>query len=124
MYLALTKNNSKALFFAWLGGILTGASSFSIFGISGAVFLIFTAVFIVLCETVFLNLKTGTILFASAIGVTLYHFTNWATINIFAFFKIGVFENFGFYFANLGFLSELIFTALLMLAIFKIKNKI
>ena len=109
----LTKNDSKALIFAWLGGILTGLSHFSNFGINSLVLLILTAILIILYKTVFLTLKTESILLISMIGVTLYHFLNWLLTN----------GEFGLYFAGREILTELILTALLMLIIFKIKTQ-
>lgn len=111
LYLVLTKNNSPALFFAWLGGILTGFSYFSNFGINSLIFLILTAVLIILYKTVFLTLKTESILLISVIGVALYHFLNWLFTN----------REFGFYFASREILTELILTILILLIIFKIK---
>lgn len=120
-YLVLTRNDSKALIFAWLGGILTGLSHFSNFGINSLVLLILAAILIILYKTVFLTLKTESILFISMLGVALYHFLNWLIINTLALFKIGHFEEFGFYFFDYKILVELILTALLLLIIFKIK---
>lgn len=111
LYLVLTRNDSKALIFAWLGGILTGLSYFSNFGINSLVLLILTAILIILYKTVFLTLKTESILLISMIGVTLYHLLNWLLTN----------GEFGLYFAGREILTELILTALLMLIIFKIK---
>ncbi len=110
LYLVLTKNNSQALIFAWLGGILTGFSYFSNFGINSLIFLILTAILIILYKTVFLTLKTESILLISVTGVALYHFLNWLLTN-------GEFE---FYFASREILTELILTALILLIIFKI----
>jgi len=113
LYLVLTRNNSKALIFAWLGGILTSLSYFSNFGTSSLVLLILTAILIILYKTVFLTLKTEGILFISIIGVTLYHFLNWLLTN----------GEFGLYFAGREILTELILTALILLIIFKIKTQ-
>ncbi len=113
LYLVLTRNDSKALIFAWLGGILTGLSYFSNFGINSLVLLILTAILIILYKTAFLTLKTESILFVSLVGVALYHFLNWLLTN----------GEFGFYFFNYEILTELILTALLMLIIFKIKTQ-
>ena len=124
IYEILVKNNSRALVFAWLGGLLTSPSSFSNFGINCLVLLLLTAILIVIYKTVFLTLKTESILFISIIGVTLNHFLSWLTINILALFKVNVFESFGFYFANRGILMELIITTLLLLLIFQFKTKI
>lgn len=121
LYLVLTKNDSKALIFAWLGGILTGLSHFSNFGINSLVLLILAAILIILYKTVFLTLKTESILLMSATGVALYHFLNWLIINVLALFKLGSLEKFEFYFFNYAFLIELILTALILLIIFKIK---
>lgn len=111
LYLVLTKNNSQALIFAWLSGILTGFSYFSNFGINSLIFLILTAILIILYKTVFLTLKMESILLISVIGVALYHFLNWLLTN----------GEFGFYFASREILTELILTALILLIIFKIK---
>ncbi len=113
LYLVLTRNNSKALIFAWLGGILTGLSYFSNFGINSFVLLILATILIILYKTVFLTLKTESILFISMIGVTLYHFLNWLLTN----------GEFGLYFAGREILTELILTALILLTIFKIKTQ-
>ena len=113
LYLVLTRNNSKALIFAWLGGILTSLSYFSNFGTSSLVLLILTAILIILYKTVFLTLKTEGILFISIIGVMLYHFLNWLLTN----------GEFGLYFAGREILTELILTALILLIIFKIKTQ-
>jgi len=113
LYLVLTRNNSKALIFAWLGGILTSLSYFSNFGTSSLVLLILTAILIILYKTVFLTLKTEGILFISIIGVMLYHFLNWLLTN----------GEFGLYFASREILTELILTALILLIIFKIKTQ-
>ena len=113
LYLALTKNNSKALIFAWLGGILTGLNYFSNFGINSLVLLTLAAILIILYKTVFLTLKTESMLLISIIGVALYHFLNWLLTN----------GEFGFYFFNYKILTELILTSLLMLIIFKIKTQ-
>ncbi len=113
LYLVLTRNDSEALIFAWLGGILTSLSYFSNFGINSLVLLILTTILIILYKTVFLTLKTESILLVSIIGVTLYHFLNWLLTN----------GEFGFYFAGREILTELILTALLMLIIFKIKTQ-
>jgi len=113
LYLVLTRNNSKALIFAWLGGILTSLSYFSNFGTSSLVLLILTAILIILYKTVFLTLKTESILLISMIGVTLYHFLNWLLTN----------GEFGLYFASREILTELILTALILLIIFKIKTQ-
>ena len=113
LYLVLTRNNSKALIFAWLGGILTSLSYFSNFGINSLVSLILTAILIILYKTVFLTLKTEGILFISIIGVMLYHFLNWLLTN----------GEFGLYFAGREILTELILTALVLLIIFKIKTQ-
>ncbi|MDP3004500.1 MAG: hypothetical protein Q8N43_03315 [Candidatus Azambacteria bacterium] len=113
LYLVLTRNDSKALIFSWLGGILTGLSYFSNFGINSLVLLILTAILIILYKTAFLTLKTESILFVSIVGVALHHFLNWLLTN----------GEFGFYFFNYEILTELILTALLMLIIFKIKTQ-
>lgn len=113
LYLVLTRNDSKALIFAWLGGILTGLSHFSNFGINSLVLLILTAILIILYKAVFLTLKTESILLISMIGVALYHFLNWLTTD----------RNFGFYFFDYKILVELILTALILLIIFKIKTQ-
>lgn len=111
LYLVLTRNDSRALIFAWLGGILTGWSYFSNFGINSLVLLILTAILIILYRTAFLTLKTESILLVSLVGVALYHFLNWLLTN----------GEFGFYFFNYQILVELILTALLLLIIFKVK---
>jgi len=121
--LVLLKKNSQALIFAWLGGLLTGPASFSNFGINSLSLLILAAVLIILCETVFLTLKTESVLFISVISVTLYHFFNWLIANILALFKAGAFENFGSYFSGRAILTELILTALFLLIIFRFKIK-
>lgn len=113
LYLVLTRNNSKALIFAWLGGTLTGLNYFSNFGINSLVLLILTAILIILYKTVFLTLKTESILLISLIGVALYHFLNWLLTN----------REFGFYFAGREILTELILTTLILLIIFKIKTQ-
>ncbi|MCX6813770.1 MAG: rod shape-determining protein MreD [Candidatus Azambacteria bacterium] len=123
LYLVLTKNNSKALIFAWLGGILASPSYFSNLGINSLVLLVSAAVLIILYKILFLTLKTEGILFMSFIGVVLYHFLNWLIINTLALFKIGSFEEFGFYFFNYEILIELILTTLLLLIIFKVKTQ-
>ena len=110
LYLVLTKNDSKALIFAWLGGILTSFSYFSNFGINSLIFLILTAILIILYKTIFLTLKTESILLISVIGVTLYHFLNWLLTD----------RELGFYFAGREILTELILTALILLTILKI----
>jgi len=112
LYLVLTRNDSKALIFAWLGGILTGLSYFSNFGINSLVLLILTAILIILYKTVFLTLRTESILLISVIGVILYHFLNWLLTN----------GEFGLYFAGREILTELILTTLILLIIFKIKT--
>lgn len=124
IYEILIKNNSRALVFAWLGGLLISSSSFSNFGINSLVLLIVTAILIIIYRTVFLTLKTESVLFVSIIGVTLCHFLNWLIINVLALFKVSVFESFGFYFANRGILIELIITTLLLLIVFQFKTKI
>ena len=111
LYLVLTKNESKALIFAWLGGILTGLSYFSNFGINSLIFLILAAILIILYKTVFLTLKTKSVLIISAIGIMLYHFLNWLLTS----------REFVFYFVSRGILIELVLTPLLLLIIFKIK---
>jgi|SRR3989344_3181887 len=111
LYLVLAKNDSKALIFAWLGGILTGLNYFSNFGANSLVLLILAAILIILYKTVFLTLKTENILFMSVIGVALYHFLNWLLTE----------GEFGFYFFNSEILMELIFTALLLSIVFKMK---
>ena len=111
LYLVLTKNNSKALFFAWIGGISTGFGYFSNFGINSLILLILTAILIILYKTIFLTLKTESILLISMTGVVLYHFFNWLLTN----------GEFGLYFFNYKILVELLLTALILLAIFKIK---
>lgn len=111
LFLVLTKNNSKALIFAWLGGILTGPGSFSNFGINSLILLVLTAILIILYKILFLTLKTESILFIGIIGVMLYHFLSWLIIN----------GGFGFYFFNLNILTELILTTLLLLIIFKVR---
>jgi len=113
LYLVLKRNNSKALIFAWLGGILIGPSSFSNFGTNSLVLLILTAILIILYKTVFLTLKTESILFISIVGVAFYHFLNWLLTN----------GEFGLYFAGREILTELILTALILLIIFKIKTQ-
>jgi len=113
LYLVLTRNDSKALIFAWLGGILLSLSYFPNFGINSLVLLILTAILIILYKTVFLTLKTESILLISIIGVALYHFLNWLLTN----------GKFGFYFASREILTELILTALILLIIFKIKTQ-
>ena len=110
LYLVFTKNNSKALFFAWLGGVLTGLSYFSSFGINSLVLLIIAAVLIILYKTVFLTLKTESILLISMTGVALYHFFDWLLTN----------GEFGFYFVGREILTELILTASILLIILKI----
>lgn len=122
LYLVLTGNDSKVTIFAWVGGILTGLSYFSNFGINSLVLLILAVILIILYKTVFLTLKTESILLISMIGVALYHFLNWLIINALALFKISYFEEFGFYFFNYKILTELILTALTLLIIFKIKT--
>jgi len=112
LYLVLTGNDAKALIFAWLGGILTSPSSFSNFGINSLILLILAAILIILYKTVFLTLKTESILLISIIGVTLYHFLNWLLTN----------GEFGLYFAGREILTELILIALILLLIFKIKT--
>lgn len=107
LYLVLTRNNSKALIFAWLGGILTSLSYFSNFGTSSLVLLILTAILIILYKTVFLTLKTEGILFISIIGVMLYHFLNWLLTN----------GEFGLYFAGREILTELILTACFLIEV-------
>jgi len=112
LYLVLTRNDSKALIFAWLGGILLSLNYFSNFGISSLVLLILTAILIVLYKTVFLTLKTESILLASIIGVALYHFLNWLLTS----------GEFRFYFVGREILTELILTTLILLIILKIKT--
>ena len=111
LYLVFTKNNSQALFFSWLGGILTGFSYFSNFGINSLILLILTAILLIIYKTVFLTLKTEGILLLSIIGVVLYHFLNWLLTN----------REFGFYLASYEVLTELILTTSILLIIFKIK---
>ncbi|MEK7578169.1 MAG: hypothetical protein AAB789_01705 [Patescibacteria group bacterium] len=111
LYLVLTKNNSKALFFAWLGGILTGFGYFSNFGMNSLISLILTAILIILYKNVFLTLKTESILFVSMTGVVFYHFFNWLLTN----------GEFRLYFLNYKILVELVLTALILLIILKIK---
>ncbi|MCX6812898.1 MAG: hypothetical protein NTV77_00165 [Candidatus Azambacteria bacterium] len=113
LYLVLTRNDTKALIFAWLGGILTSPSSFSNFGINSLVLLILTAILIILYKTVFLTLKTESILLISMIGVALYHFLNWLLTN----------GEIRLHFAGREILTELILTALTLLIIFKIKTQ-
>ncbi len=109
LYLVLTGNNSKALIFAWLGGILTGFSYFSNFGINSLILLILTAILIILYKK-FLTLKTEGIVLISVVGVTLYHFLNWLIAN-----------REGFYFSGREILTELILTTSALFIIFKIK---
>lgn len=122
LYLILIKNDTKALVFAWLGGILTGPSYFSNFGVNGLVLLLLAAVLIVFYKTAFLTLKTENVIAISVIGVTLYHFLEWLLINILALLNLGAFEEFRFYFTGREIITEMILTTLLLLAIFKIKN--
>jgi len=110
LYLVLTRNDSKALIFAWLGGILTGLNYFSSFGTNSLVLLILTAILIILYKIVFLTLKTESILLISTIGVMLYRFLNWLLTN----------GEFGLYFSGREILTELISTVLILLIIFKI----
>lgn len=123
LYLVLTKNDSKAIIFSWIGGVLTGLIYFSNFGVHSLVLLILAALLIVIRQAVFLNLKTESIAVISVIGVALYHFLNWVLINLFALLKIGAFENLGAHFAGWAVLTELILTALILLLIFKIKGR-
>ncbi len=123
LYFVLTKNNSKALIFAWLGGILTGLNHFSIFGVSCLIFLISAVILIILYRIVFLTLKLESVFFMSITGIVLYHFLNWLIINTLALIKIGSFEGLGFHLFNYGILIELILTTLILLIIFKFKIK-
>lgn len=113
LYSVLIRSNSKALFFAWLGGILTGFSHFSNFGINSLILLIVTAILIILYKTVFLTFKTEGILLISLVGVTLYHFLNWLLTD----------RELGLYFVSREILTELILTTLILLVIFKIKTQ-
>jgi len=124
LYLVLVKNNSKALIFAWLGGFLTGQSSFSNSGINSLVLLILAAVLIIFYKTALLIPKTGNIFFISIAGVALYHFLNWLFVGFWTLFKTGAFENLGSYFLNSGILIELASTILLLSIIFKFKTNI
>lgn len=123
LYFVLTKNNSKALIFAWLGGILTGLNYFSIFGVSCLVFLISAVILIILYRIIFLTLKLESVFFMSVTGILLYHFLDWLVINTLALIKIGFFEGLGFYLFNYGIITELIITTLILLIIFKFKIK-
>ena len=111
LYLVFTGNNLKALIFAWLTGVLTSFSNFSNFGINSLILLILTAILIILYKTLFLTLKTESIMLISLIGVTLYHFLNWLITN----------RELRFDFAGREILTELILTTLVLLTIFKIK---
>ncbi len=124
LYLVLVKNNSKALIFAWLGGFLTGQSSFSNFGINSLILLILAAVLIIFYKTALLIPKTGNIFVISIAGIAFYHFLNWLLTGFWTLFKTGVFENLGGYFLNSGILIELVSTILLLLIIFKFKTNI
>ncbi|MDO8743206.1 MAG: rod shape-determining protein MreD [Candidatus Azambacteria bacterium] len=123
IYLVLTKNDSKALIIAWLGGILTGPSYFSNFGVSSLVLLLLAAALIVFYKITFLTLKTESVIAISVIGVAVYHFLSWSLINILALFNMGAFEEFRFYFTGYEIAAELALTILLLLAIFKIRTK-
>ena len=122
MCFILTRNNSKALIFAWLGGILTGPGYFSNFGVSALVLLLLAAILIVFYKITFLTLETKSVIAISVIGVALYHFLSWLLINILALFNMNAFEEFRFYFTGYELITESILTALLLLAVFKIKN--
>jgi len=113
LYLVLIKDNSKALIFAWLGGILTSPSHFSNFGINSLILLILAAILIVIYKILFLTLKTESVLFMGVIGVILYHLLSWLIT------KGGL----GFYFFNPKILIELILTTSLLLIIFKVRTQ-
>lgn len=113
LYLALIKDNLRAIIFAWFGGILTGVNSFSDFGINSLILLIIAAIFIVLGKTTFLNLTTKSVLLVGIIGASLYHLLNWALAgagNLFYFFNIGI-------------LTELVLTAITLKILLKIKTR-
>jgi len=112
LYLVLTKNNSMALIFAWLGGLLTSGSYFSKIGVNSLILLILTAALIILYKTLFFNIKTESVLFIGIAGVILYNFLSWLLLDS---------ENIGFYFFNFGILTELIVTTLFLMAILKIR---
>jgi len=113
LYLVLIKDNMRAIIFAWFGGILTGVNSFSTFGINSLIFLIITAVFIILGKTVFLNLTFKSIILVGVIGVLLYHLLIWALTGG------GSLS----YFFNSDILTELILTAITLKILLKIKAK-
>ncbi len=125
IYLALTKNNAKAMVFSWFGGLLTSTSSFAGFGTNGLILLVFAAILILLRSTVFLAGKTANILMAAVSGIVIYHFLNWIIVNILAFFGASASGNIAFYFAGPGIFVELIAAIMilpLMLKIKKLKN--
>jgi cell shape-determining protein MreD len=113
LYLALVKDNIRAIVFAWSGGILTGINSFSIFGINSLILLIIAAVFIILGKTMFINLTTKSVLLVGVIGVLLYHSLNWALTGG------GSLS----YFFNIGILTELILTAVVLKILLKIRTR-
>ena len=113
LYLVLIKNSALAITFAWVGGILTGANSFSNFGTNSLILLIIAAVFIILGKTTFLNLTTKSIILVGISGALFYHLLLWALPGG---------GNLS-YFFNRGILTELVLTPAVLKILLKFKTK-
>ncbi len=110
LFLIIRQNTFLAILTAGIGGMLIDTFHFSVFGATPLVFLILTLVLSLVRKEIFLTSKMELLAMASIITVSSFRLLGFLTDNGLIFLKGGNLENLGFYFWNIGFLTEIVLT--------------